>query len=52
MDGNTSPTYECKVYDNGHIKQLDQSLSGPSKTVYTCACGQSEEEYEDAGTGA
>jgi len=46
------PASECKVFDNGHIMQLDQQTSGPHKTVYLCACGAMVEEYEDAGTGA
>lgn len=46
------PTYECKTYDNGHVYSLDQQNSGPHKTTYTCACGESIVEYEDAGTGA
>lgn len=52
MDGNASVKYECSVWDNGHIHQLDQQTSGPHKTVYLCACGNTIEEFEDAGTGA
>lgn len=52
MDGNTSPKSECEIFDRGHVMQLNQQQSGPSKTVYTCPCGHSEDEYEDAGTGA
>ncbi len=51
-DGDTGPTYVCRVFDGDHIMQLDQQNSGPHKTTYTCACGQSIEEFEDAGTGA
>ncbi len=51
-DGNTTPTYECKVFDGGHVMHLDQQLSNPHKTTYTCACGESVEEHEDSGTGA
>lgn len=52
MDGNTSQTYECKVFDNGHLMQFDQTLSGSDKSVYSCACGATVIENEDAGTGA
>ena len=53
MDGNTSPTIECKVYiGKDCTKQYDASQSGPDKSVFTCACGQSETIYEDCGTGA
>ncbi len=53
MDGNTSPTIECKVYvGRDCVKQFDASQSGPDKSVFTCACGQSETIFEDAGTGA
>lgn len=52
MDGNTSQTYDCKVFDKGHIMQYDGAASGPDKSVYSCACGATTIENEDAGTGA
>lgn len=52
MDGNTSVKYECTVFDKGHVMQFDPSASGADKSVYTCACGASHTEHEDAGTGA
>ena len=38
----------CPIFDRGHIMQLDQQACTPSKTVYTCACGESVTEHEDA----
>lgn len=53
-DGNTSPKVNCVVFtvQGQHFMQLDQEQSNPSKTVYSCPCGESEVEFEDAGTGA
>lgn len=52
MDGNTVVTYECKVFDGGHKIQYDPVQSSPDKSVFSCACGASETENEDSGTGA
>lgn len=52
MDEMHPPKYVCNVFDRGHIMQLDMGSTTPSKTVFTCACGVSQEENEDAGTGA
>lgn len=52
MDEIHPPKYECRIFDRGHIMQLDMSATSPSKTVYSCPCGASQEENEDAGTGA
>lgn len=51
-DGNTSRSYECKIFEKGHIMQFDVASSGPDKTVYSCSCGAMIVENEDAGTGA
>lgn len=52
MDEIHAPKYQCIVFDKGHHMQLDQSMTSPSKTVYSCPCGAMQEENEDAGTGA
>ena len=52
MDGNTSKQHDCTVYPNGHFMSFDLSMSGPDKTVYSCACGEILIEPEDSGTGA
>lgn len=50
-DGNTSPKYECNVWEKSHIPQFDSAASGTDKSVYTCACGYQIIENEDCGTG-
>ena len=52
MDEIHRPKYECRIYDSGHVMQLDQSMTTSSKTVFSCPCGATQEENEDAGTGA
>ncbi len=52
MDGNTSPTYQCKVFPAGCIMYFDVAESGPDKSVFTCPCGKQTIEAEDVGTGA
>ncbi len=52
MDGNTSQKSDCTLFDRGHIMQLDQSMTTPSLTVYSCPCGALQEVNEDSGTGA
>lgn len=52
MDGNTSTVYECKVFDRGHIMQYDPTQSSPDKSIFSCPCGETWIENEDAGTGA
>lgn len=52
MDEMHPPKYICRVFDHGHVMQLDMGATSPSKTVYSCPCGVSQEENEDAGTGA
>lgn len=51
MDGNTSSQFQCSVYALGHVIEFDPAASGPDKSVYSCPCGATELEYEDAGTG-
>lgn len=51
-DGNTSRTYECRVFDRGHVMQLDMGQTTKERTVYSCSCGEFIEEYEDCCGGA